>query len=72
MTMSSPKTPLSSSVIDELHTHGFPLERGRLIHALVGGSQLHGVKLEGTDDHDIYGIYLDAWAQWEWTGKRGA
>ena len=34
-------------------------ERGRLIHALVGGSQLHGVKLEGTDDHDIYGVYIE-------------
>jgi len=25
-----------------------------------GGSQLHGVKTEGTDDHDIYGIYVEA------------
>jgi len=47
------------NVIDEIVTHGFPCERGRLIHAVVGGSQLHGVKLEGTDDHDIYGVYIE-------------
>jgi predicted nucleotidyltransferase len=46
--------------MDEVIKHGFPSERGRLIHALVGGSQLHGVKLEGTDDHDIYGIYIES------------
>ena len=45
--------------MDEILAHGFPPERGRLIHALVGGSQLHGVKLEGTDDHDIYGVYIE-------------
>jgi predicted nucleotidyltransferase len=45
--------------MDEIIAHGFPRERGRLIHALVGGSQLHGVKLEGKDDHDIYGIYIE-------------
>jgi uncharacterized protein len=49
----------SSRVVEEILAHGFPTERGRLIHALVGGSQLHGVKLEGTDDHDIYGIYIE-------------
>jgi uncharacterized protein len=47
------------NVMNEIISHGFPSERGRLIHALVGGSQLHGVKLEGTDDHDIYGIYIE-------------
>jgi predicted nucleotidyltransferase len=49
----------SAEVMGEILSHGFPPERGRLIHALVGGSQLHGVKLEGTDDHDIYGIYIE-------------
>lgn len=49
----------SAQVIEEIVTHGFPTERGRLIHGLVGGSQLHGVKLEGTDDHDIYGVYIE-------------
>lgn len=49
----------SARIADEIISHGFPVEHGRLIHALVGGSQLHGVKLEGTDDHDIYGVYIE-------------
>jgi predicted nucleotidyltransferase len=57
--MSFLKPSSSTDVMDEIIAHGFPRERGRLIHALVGGSQLHGVKLEGTDDHDIYGIYIE-------------
>lgn len=31
----------------------------RVIHAFIGGSELHGAKLEGTDDMDIYGIYIE-------------
>jgi predicted nucleotidyltransferase len=38
---------------------GFPLDRADLIHAFVGGSALHGVKLRGTDDTDVYGIYIE-------------
>lgn len=57
--MTLPKPLSSVHVMDEILAHGFPRERGRLIHALVGGSQLHGVKLEGKDDHDIYGIYIE-------------
>ena len=45
--------------MDEILAHGFPRDRGRLIHALAGGSQLHGVKLEGKDDHDIYGVFIE-------------
>jgi uncharacterized protein len=30
-----------------------------IIHAFVGGSELHGAKLDGTDDHDIYGVYIE-------------
>lgn len=55
-------------VIDEIIAHGFPRERGRLIHALVGGSQLHGVKLEGTDDRDLYGIYIETPESCFWKG----
>ena len=58
--MSFLKSSSSSEVMNEIIAHGFPRERGRLIHALVGGSQLHDVKLEGTDDHDIYGIYIES------------
>jgi hypothetical protein len=57
--MDNPAYSNSLRVMDEIIAHGFPRERGRLIHALVGGSQLHGVKLEGKDDHDIYGIYIE-------------
>jgi predicted nucleotidyltransferase len=38
---------------------GFPSERADIIHAFVGGSALHGVKLQGTDDTDVYGIYIE-------------
>jgi predicted nucleotidyltransferase len=30
-----------------------------LIHAFVGGSELHGAKVKDTDDLDIYGVYLE-------------
>jgi len=30
-----------------------------LIHIFVGGSELHGAKVMGTDDLDIYGVYLE-------------
>ena len=30
-----------------------------LIHLFVGGSELHGAKVHGTDDLDIYGIYVE-------------
>jgi predicted nucleotidyltransferase len=32
---------------------GFPTDRAVLIHAFIGGSALHGIKLEGTDDTDV-------------------
>jgi predicted nucleotidyltransferase len=31
----------------------------RVIHSFVGGSELHGAKLHGTDDHDVMGIYIE-------------
>jgi hypothetical protein len=34
---------------------GFPKEVAEIIHAFVGGSALHGVKLHGTDETDVYG-----------------
>ena len=30
-----------------------------IILLFVGGSQLHGAKLEGTDDQDLYGVYIE-------------
>lgn len=38
---------------------GFPLDRAEIIHSFVGGSALHGVKVHGTDDTDVYGVYIE-------------
>jgi uncharacterized protein len=53
------EVPKSMQAMDEIMALGFPRERASLIHALVGGSQLHGVKLEGTDDRDLYGVFIE-------------
>lgn len=45
---------LTQHVIDS----GFPYS-DRLIHLFVGGSELHGAKVHGTDDLDIYGVYIE-------------
>jgi uncharacterized protein len=37
---------------------GFP-HAETLIHLFVGGSELHGAKVQGTDDLDIYGVYTE-------------
>jgi uncharacterized protein len=37
---------------------GFPYP-DRLIQLFVGGSELHGAKVHGTDDLDIYGVYVE-------------
>lgn len=37
---------------------GFPYS-DNIIYMFVGGSQLHGAKLEGTDDSDFYGVYIE-------------
>lgn len=31
----------------------------RLVHVFVGGSELHGAKVQGADDLDIYGAYVE-------------
>jgi predicted nucleotidyltransferase len=36
----------------------FPFSE-RVIHLFVGGSELHGAKVHGTDDLDIYGVYVE-------------
>jgi hypothetical protein len=40
----------------------------RLIHLFVGGSELHGAKVHGTDDLDIYGIYIEPPELVPWIG----
>jgi predicted nucleotidyltransferase len=36
--------------------YGFPYHKN-LIMAFIGGSQLHGAKVQGTDDTDWYGVF---------------
>lgn len=38
---------------------GYPLGADTVIHLFVGGSQLHGAKVSGYDDLDIYGCYVE-------------
>jgi predicted nucleotidyltransferase len=45
-------------LVQEVATSGFPYVN-RLIHVFIGGSELHGAKVKGTDDMDIYGVYVE-------------
>ena len=47
-----------ADLIQHVRQSGFPFP-DRLIHVFVGGSELHGAKVQGTDDLDIYGIYVE-------------
>jgi predicted nucleotidyltransferase len=47
-------TSLMQHVVDA----GFPPDID-MIHLFIGGSQLHGAKVEGYDDLDIYGAYIE-------------
>ena len=38
---------------------GFPLSANSVIHSFVGGSGLHGAKIDGYDNLDIYGCYIE-------------
>ena len=44
---------------DHVMAAGFSLSRSSIVHLFVGGSQLHGAKVEGYDDLDIYGCYVE-------------
>jgi len=37
---------------------GFPYDDS-VIHLFIGGSQLHGAKIDGTDDTDWYGVFIE-------------
>ena len=37
---------------------GFPYPEC-VVHVFIGGSQLHGAKVHGKDDMDIYGVYIE-------------
>jgi predicted nucleotidyltransferase len=45
-------------LLQHVATSGFP-HCESLIHLFVGGSELHGAKVHGTDDLDIYGVYIE-------------
>jgi predicted nucleotidyltransferase len=47
-----------TNLLQQVAASGFPDPDG-LIHLFVGGSELHGAKVYGTDDLDIYGVYIE-------------
>jgi predicted nucleotidyltransferase len=47
-----------ADLLQHVKESGFPFP-DRLIHLFVGGSELHGAKVHGTDDLDIYGVYVE-------------
>lgn len=47
-----------SELLRHVRESGFPFPE-RVIHLFVGGSELHGAKVHGTDDLDIYGVYIE-------------
>lgn len=47
-----------ADLLQHVRESGFSLS-DRLIHLFVGGSELHGAKVHGTDDLDIYGLYIE-------------
>lgn len=46
------------ALLEPIRAAGFPFPDD-LIHTFIGGSELHGAKVEGTDDLDIYGLYVE-------------
>lgn len=50
--------PQLKTLSDYISATEFPYPE-RLFHLFVGGSELHGAKLGGTDDQDIYGLFLE-------------
>jgi len=47
-----------ADLLQHVRDSGFAFPE-RVIHLFVGGSELHGAKVHGTDDLDIYGIYIE-------------
>ena len=45
-------------LFEHVRDSGFPFP-GHLVHLFVGGSELHGAKVHGSDDLDIYGVYIE-------------
>jgi len=49
---------LMADLMQHVRESGFPFPE-RMILLFVGGSELHGAKVHGTDDLDIYGLYIE-------------
>ena len=47
-----------ADLLEHVERSTFPYEDA-LIHLFIGGSELHGAKVKGTDDLDIYGVYVE-------------
>jgi len=47
-----------TSTAPDFTQYGFPYP-GSLIQAFIGGSQLHGAKVDGTEDTDWYGVFIE-------------
>lgn len=47
-----------TDLMQHVRDSGFPWP-DRVIHLFIGGSELHGAKVHGTDDLDIYGVYIE-------------
>src|SRR5271165_3654265 len=47
-----------TDLLNHVRDANFPFPE-RLIHLFVGGSELHGAKIHGTDDLDVYGLYVE-------------
>jgi len=47
-----------ADLLQHVKESGFPFP-DLLLHLFVGGSELHGAKVHGTDDLDIYGVYIE-------------
>lgn len=43
---------------DAIQLSGF-VSASQIIHAFVGGSELHGAKVGATDDLDVYGVFVE-------------
>jgi uncharacterized protein len=47
-----------ADMVQHVRESGFPF-MDEIVHLFVGGSELHGAKVHGTDDLDIYGVYIE-------------
>jgi predicted nucleotidyltransferase len=53
------KTGHSVDIVNHIMAAGYPLPASSIIHSFIGGSGLHGAKVSGYDDLDIYAAYIE-------------